>query len=344
MILDKKLNSEKNFETPNLKPDPLRGGSGFISPPQYKFVPISELNLNSKPPRKWLWQNRLKEGGISIITAKPKVGKSIFAMNLAVNVVRGTKFLDWETSQGKVLYMALEGDIDFIREQISLISDNKNDEIKELLLHVGFDIGDQYPTIKQNLIDHKPTLLIIDTLSFLSIYSDLNNLNDIVEVHKFLQPYISLAREYKTHIQFIHHSPKKTLGSGVQVLGSTGIFAVVDTAIHIDKNQNTREMVTEQRDGDEIFDPIILTGGTRDTNFKISTAGSMNEHHLDDASNQILDFLDLNGESSYQDIKSNVSKSDEYFRKSLTKLLNTGKVKKNVNEKDKRLITYSRVG
>tara|TARA_Y100000590_G_C15735079_1_gene1018265 strand:- start:1280 stop:2476 length:1197 start_codon:yes stop_codon:yes gene_type:complete len=342
-ILDQKLKFKINSKNINPKPDPLRGSSGFISLPQYKFEPFTEIKDKPIIPKVWIWENRLKEGGISIITAKPKVGKSIFAMNLAVNVVRGTRFLDWETLKGKVLYMALEGDIDFIKEQISLISDNQTDQLKDLLLHVGFEIGDQFPTIKQNVIEHKPKLLIIDTLFKLTMSSDLKDLNNPLEVHRFLEPYVELAREYKTHIQFIHHSQKKQIGSGVQILGSTGIFAVVDSAIQINKTQNTREMITQQRDGDEVWDPIILVGGTRESNFKISTAGSMNEHHLDDASNQILEFLDLNGDSNYKDIKSNVSKSDKNIRLALSNLIDNGVIKKIKDETDNRTLSYRKV-
>jgi RecA-family ATPase len=47
-------------------------------------------------------------GTFSLAVAKPKVGKSTFARNLALAVSKGIPFLGRETKQGSVIYLALE--------------------------------------------------------------------------------------------------------------------------------------------------------------------------------------------------------------------------------------------
>jgi RecA-family ATPase len=45
---------------------------------------------------------------MSLLVAKPKVGKTTLAFNLAVAVSRGEEFLGRKTTQGPVVYLALE--------------------------------------------------------------------------------------------------------------------------------------------------------------------------------------------------------------------------------------------
>jgi hypothetical protein len=56
----------------------------------------------------WIWDGILPAGGMSLLVAKPKVGKTTLAFNLAVAVSRGEEFLGRKTTQGPVVYLALE--------------------------------------------------------------------------------------------------------------------------------------------------------------------------------------------------------------------------------------------
>jgi RecA-family ATPase len=49
----------------------------------------------------------LPEAGLSMLTARPKAGKSALARNLALAVLRGDAFLDRTTAPGTGLYLAL---------------------------------------------------------------------------------------------------------------------------------------------------------------------------------------------------------------------------------------------
>jgi AAA domain len=48
----------------------------------------------------WIWDGILPAGGMSLVVAKPKVGKTTLAFDLAVSVARGSEFLNRKTEQG----------------------------------------------------------------------------------------------------------------------------------------------------------------------------------------------------------------------------------------------------
>jgi len=74
------------------------------------FSLTSLRDLMSEPDEKisWIVADKLPAGGISILSAKPKVGKSTLARCLALAVARGEQFLGCPTTQGTVVYLALE--------------------------------------------------------------------------------------------------------------------------------------------------------------------------------------------------------------------------------------------
>ena len=56
----------------------------------------------------WLLEGILPAGGLGLLAAKPKVGKSTLARCLALAVASGEPFLDRPTLKGAVIYLALE--------------------------------------------------------------------------------------------------------------------------------------------------------------------------------------------------------------------------------------------
>ena len=69
------------------------------------FSLISARELLDQPTEevRWLWDGILLQGGMSLLIAKPKVGKSTLARCLAVAVSRGSPFLGRKTVQAPVV-------------------------------------------------------------------------------------------------------------------------------------------------------------------------------------------------------------------------------------------------
>ena len=58
-------------------------------------------------PVDYVLESRLVAGTVSVVVAKPKVGKSTFARNLCLAISRGEDFLGLRTKRGECIYLAL---------------------------------------------------------------------------------------------------------------------------------------------------------------------------------------------------------------------------------------------
>ena len=60
------------------------------------MVDVSELQDKTLPPMKWLIDDLLPVGGVVMLSAKPKMGKSFLAIQLALSVASGGEFLGFQ--------------------------------------------------------------------------------------------------------------------------------------------------------------------------------------------------------------------------------------------------------
>jgi KaiC/GvpD/RAD55 family RecA-like ATPase len=81
------------------------------------FTLTSAMNLKARE-HQWLVEGMFLEIGLSMITAKPKVGKSTFARQLAYSVAEGADFLNAPVKQGEVIYFSLEGPEEIVKEHL----------------------------------------------------------------------------------------------------------------------------------------------------------------------------------------------------------------------------------
>ena len=128
----------------------------------------------------------------------------------------------------------------------------------------------------QSLISEvNPVLVIIDPLIRCA---DIRNTNDYAEVSEALDPYISLARHFKTHIMFVHHANKHGGEFGNEVMGSQAMTGSVDTIISL-RNAGSQRMVRAWgRDGVEIPDSMLnFEGGWLEV---VGTKREIRAHNL----------------------------------------------------------------
>lgn len=225
----------------------------------------------------------LPAGGISILGAKPKVGKSTLARNLALSVARGRLFLDRETTQGVVLYVALE-------EKRSEVADDfrsMGGTNESLQVHTGIAPDKFYDNLIVSIARHKACLAVVDPMIMAVRIKDTN---DYAEVYDKLGPYVLASREFGCHIMFLHHMNKMD-----DLLGSIGFKGVCDTIMLMRKHPetSTRTLETEQRYGTDLAATVIAM----DPDTKItSPMGQLAEVQLHEVEDQIVDFLKDVGE------------------------------------------------
>ena len=155
----------------------------------YELVQLSELMDRPNVPVDYLLEGRLVMGTVSAVVAKPKVGKSTFARNLALAVSTGRDFLGCAVTQGEVIYFALEERPEEIRDDFRAMGATGQEPIH---VHAARAPEDAMPLLVQLVRKRKPALVVIDPLFRLARVRDEKA---YAETYAALGPLIDLARE-----------------------------------------------------------------------------------------------------------------------------------------------------
>jgi len=211
-------------------------------PSRFSYLSIDQLLDLPEPEHRFLLGDILPAAGSSLLIAKPKVGKSTLAQQLAVSVARGGEFFGKSVRQGTVLYHAFE-------EQNTEVARAFRAALVERGLPGYFHFGDmpedRWEALKAAVVDFRPTLVIVDTLAY---WMAIKDFNDYAQVGEALKPLHRFARTYDTHVMAVHHMGK----TGESPLGSTALSANVDTIMTLNETEQGRILETKQRYGDPL--------------------------------------------------------------------------------------------
>lgn len=226
----------------------------------------------------------MKFEGVYCLVARPKVGKSLLALQLANSVATGTTFLGLKTTQSPVLYISTEMSESQIYDRIMLMKCGFNDtnfvlkdrEINERKLNL-MDLQLDFQDFAN---DFKGRFIIVDMMCGI----DLNNgydINSYQDIGQYVIPaFRELCKKYHFTILLIHHLNKNNSS-----LGSTAIDGSVDGKITLQTDKNIKNKIIfnyESRDY-EGFD-LILKRNT-DLTFMLS------DIEIEDLNDNLLPFL-----------------------------------------------------
>src|SRR5215207_6175929 len=188
---------------PLWKPDASESDARSSRITRFTFTTLDDLLNEPEEETAYVWDRTLPRGGFSICAAKPKVGKSTLARNLAVAVSQGRDFFGRATAQGRVIYLCLEEK----RAEVARHFRQMKASGPNIIIHTGRTPDDVMSALEAAIIEHSPALVIIDPLSRLVRVTDFNSYG---EVTRGLEPLIDLARssECQCHIQAVHHNGK----------------------------------------------------------------------------------------------------------------------------------------
>lgn len=218
---------------------------------------ISEMRKNNKK-KDFMVENLMKSNGLYCLVARPKVGKSLLALQLANRIATGTSFLGFRTSPSPVLYINTEMNFSQIIDRIDKMEleftdDNfrlKEQEVNERKLNL-MDLQLEFQEFSNEL---NGRFVIIDMFSGIDMNNgyDLNNYQDMGQyvIPKFRE----LCKKYNFTILLIHHLNKNN-----KSLGSTAIDGSVDGIITLKQDPNLKNKILfcyESRDF-ESFDLVI---------------------------------------------------------------------------------------
>jgi len=215
------------------------------------FTSVGDLLLEPDPVYDWLVDNLLPMGGLSVLCAKPKVGKSTLARNLAFCVSRGDSFLGITTKQGPVLYLGLEEKRSEVKTHFRTMGAGPGDPI---LLYIYPSPRDGLLKLKQATEKEKPALITIDPIFKMVRVKDTNA---YAELSNALEPVLTIARETGAHILITHHGGKTEREGLDSLLGSTAIAGCVDSGLIMKRTENYRTIYSIQRYGEDLPETVL---------------------------------------------------------------------------------------
>jgi AAA domain/CHC2 zinc finger/Toprim-like len=247
-----------------------------------RFTAVGDLLNEPEEQTRWLVEDHLPIGGDSLLVAKPKVGKSTLARCLALAVARGDDFLGCKTAQGTVFYLALEEKRDEVRRHFRAMGARPEDPI---FIFCAPSPADGLALLRVEVDRAKPVLIIVDPLFR---FSRIKDGNDYAQVTNALEPLHVLARETGSHLLAVHHEGKRGGADGDGVLGSTALFAAVDTLLTMRRTERYRTLSSIQRYGTDL-DEITLEYNTETRTLSAGVPRAAADEA--EAANAILEFL-----------------------------------------------------
>lgn len=240
--------------------------------PCVDVVDVSELQDKTLPPMKWLIDDLLPVGGVVMLSAKPKMGKSFLAIQLAVSVASGGEFLGFKAQKHEVLYIDLETSQRSMKNRISMMTADAPKGLYLMTPQEVFEfgnIGNGFESqVDYFLESHKGVkLVIVDTYGLIQgsrpaaqniyrqEYAEISHLN-------------SWARKKGFTLVLIHHQNKQDdYANPVQgISGSTGITGGLQAYYILSKRDYTDKMTKLTIGGKEIMERDIFIQPESDTN------------------------------------------------------------------------------
>ena len=262
--------------------------------------------------------------GLTLLVGKPKVGKSLLSLMLALGVARGGEVLGRAVEAREVLYLALEDSNERMQKRLTEMLQGAPMPQGLYLGYSGWaKEGAELEELEQWLRDNPAVrLVIIDVLSKFNSWKQGNYDRDYQEISKFK----ALTDRYVIDMILVHHERKNGARDRFdRVSGSTGLTGAVDTLITLERQRSQEEgtLFISGRDLPDTEIPLRLNG------FIWEVREPEEENNLTPERHEVVDLLRAaSGPLRLQDIATALGKKKANTANLLKKLVNQGLVEK----------------
>ncbi len=297
---------------------------GTVVPQMYTL----DVLLNTKlPDPQWAIPTFLPEG-VTLLAGKPKMGKSWFALALALAIAENRLALGkLGVTQGDVLYLGLEDSMRRIADRAAKLlqgrvpPDNFTWVGAWNLLSAG-GLAD----IEDWLYNHKEArLVVIDTLAKVRP-PGTNNGNMYNEDYAVMTPLKAIAEGNNVAILVIHHLRKSGAPDVMDTIsGTTGLTGATDCNMVLDRErgQNEATLFITGRDVEE--QELALTFNPENAQWTLQ--GGESQRTMSKVRREIIKVLEEADEPlAPKDIAKELDKNSAYIRKVLYDMLKAQEV------------------
>src|SRR5271166_5546261 len=220
------------------------------SAPALNIVNAAAFAGTEAPPREWHVQGLIPACEITLLSGDGGTGKSLLALQLAVATAARTEWVGTLPSQGLVLFVSAEDDIEELHRRLANIVRTQGLEIAsldslEFLPLAGRDAilaapqrrdgplseTPLFKAIRAEIEERRPSLLILDTLA------DLFGGDEIKRPHarQFIGLLRGLAIEFRLTIVLLSHPSQSGMTSGAGTSGSTAWSNSVRSRLYLER-------------------------------------------------------------------------------------------------------------
>lgn len=202
---------------------------------------ITEMKKNFIK-KDFIVDNLMKSKGLYCLVARPKVGKSLLALQFANSIATGTTFLGFNTNPSPVLYISTEMDsiqlVDRIIKMDLQLDDDNFFLIEQEPGQRKLNLLDLQLEFQEFALEKNGKFVIIDMFSGIDTNSnyDLSNYQDMGQV--VLPKFRELCQKYGLTMLLVHHLNKSN-----STLGSTAIDGSVDGIITLKQDVNIKNKI-----------------------------------------------------------------------------------------------------
>jgi len=204
-------------------------------PPRGDGLTVTRASDVERKELRWLWQDRIPLGKLSILAGDPGLGKSTLTLDIAARVSRGETFPDGSRAPaGSVLLLSAEDDpADTIRPRLEAAGANLDrvsicTGVRRAGREGSFSLVEDIGRLEEALARMRvPALIIIDPIA---AYLDGIDSHKNADVRSVLAPLAALAAKHGVAVLAVHHL-NKGVGPALYRLSGSLAFTAAARAV-----------------------------------------------------------------------------------------------------------------
>ncbi len=212
-------------------------------PKKLETMDAETLMTTPMQPLKFIVQGLIPQG-LHVLAGSPKIGKSWLSLWICLQVAKGEKMWEFETTKSEVLYLCLEDSFARIQGRLFEIADEAPATLHFAIMSDAIGSGLEHQ-IESFIKEHPGTgLIVIDTLQ--KVRKTVSaNVNPYAADYDDINALKQIADKYKIAIVLVHHLRKTGDSDPLNMIsGTSGIAGGADTNFVLQKDKRTKNTAT----------------------------------------------------------------------------------------------------